>query len=432
MVFHSLLQLPSVLHILPQIAKRECREPVVHISSSHRRQASFILGVPTVKRKKESYIYQTIKSIISSTSPSDLDDTVIVIYIGERNNEDRKQLATELSTAFDSHIQTGLIDIIAPPACYYPDFDKIPANLGDKRAQFNWRSKQNLDFAYLMMYATSRGKYYVQLEDDIIAADNFITSMRNYIHMQNPEWFLIWFSQLGFIGKCFKTSDLPFFVNFLYLFYRFKPCDWLLDHAIYCMTGCSFNVRKQICHRERNALVKHYRPALFQHVGKYSSLTGKIQRLKEKNFVHSQKKNLFIPHQNNPTANMTTSIKASDKHTLEQAYNGLSYFWGIKPIKGDYMKFHFNPPVKLKTVTIDSGNYQHPSDLLTNAKASILKAGREDKIENYQTVSDFVHGSIQFQFIAHKITYAIAAFRIDILQDAKSWTLIKEIFFDVL
>ena len=26
-----------------------------------------------------------------------------------------------------------------------------------------WRTKQNLDFSYLMMYAQSRGKYYVQV-----------------------------------------------------------------------------------------------------------------------------------------------------------------------------------------------------------------------------------------------------------------------------
>ena len=32
-----------------------------------------------------------------------------------------------------------------------------------------WRTKQNLDYCFLMMYAQSKGIYYVQLEDDIIA-----------------------------------------------------------------------------------------------------------------------------------------------------------------------------------------------------------------------------------------------------------------------
>ena len=32
-----------------------------------------------------------------------------------------------------------------------------------------WRTKQNIDFSYLMMYAQSRGRYYCQMEDDVIA-----------------------------------------------------------------------------------------------------------------------------------------------------------------------------------------------------------------------------------------------------------------------
>ena len=31
-----------------------------------------------------------------------------------------------------------------------------------------WRSKQSLDFSFLMMYAKSRGTFYVQLEDDVL------------------------------------------------------------------------------------------------------------------------------------------------------------------------------------------------------------------------------------------------------------------------
>ena len=31
-----------------------------------------------------------------------------------------------------------------------------------------WRSKQALDFSFLMMYAKDRGTFYVQLEDDVL------------------------------------------------------------------------------------------------------------------------------------------------------------------------------------------------------------------------------------------------------------------------
>ena len=43
-----------------------------------------------------------------------------------------------------------------------------------------WRSKQNLDYAFLMMYAQWRGTFYVQLEDDILTKPYFIATMRDF------------------------------------------------------------------------------------------------------------------------------------------------------------------------------------------------------------------------------------------------------------
>ena len=37
----------------------------------------------------------------------------------------------------------------------------------------------------------------------------------------------------GCAGKLFKSYDLPFIVEFILMFYRDKPVDWLLDHLLY-------------------------------------------------------------------------------------------------------------------------------------------------------------------------------------------------------
>ena len=39
---------------------------------------------------------------------------------------------------------------------------------GDDMERVSWRSKQALDFSFLMMYAKDRGTFYVQLEDDVL------------------------------------------------------------------------------------------------------------------------------------------------------------------------------------------------------------------------------------------------------------------------
>jgi hypothetical protein len=46
------------------------------------------------------------------------------------------------------------------------------------RNRTKWRSKQNLDYSFLMMYGQARGKYYCQLEDDIVAAPGYFLNMR--------------------------------------------------------------------------------------------------------------------------------------------------------------------------------------------------------------------------------------------------------------
>jgi alpha-1,3-mannosylglycoprotein beta-1,4-N-acetylglucosaminyltransferase A/B len=69
------------------------------------------------------------------------------------------------------------------------------------------------------------------LEDDVVAKPNFIHSIKQYIKSRPyPEdWWIIEFSNLGFIGKLFKCEQLPFFVDFFLLFAKDKPIDWLYD-----------------------------------------------------------------------------------------------------------------------------------------------------------------------------------------------------------
>ena len=40
---------------------------------------------------------------------------------------------------------------------------------------------------------------------------------------EKKPWFVIDFCQLGFIGKMFKSVELPWLVNFFLMFYNDKP-----------------------------------------------------------------------------------------------------------------------------------------------------------------------------------------------------------------
>lgn len=47
----------------------------------------------------------------------------------------------------------------------------------------------------------------------------------------------------------------------------------------------------------------------------------------------------------NPPAEVSTSLKVYQGHTLEKTYLGEDFFWAITPIAGDYILFKFDKPV---------------------------------------------------------------------------------------
>lgn len=96
--------------------------------------------------------------------------------------------------------------------------------------------------------------------------------------------------------------------------------------------------------QEKAKVWLHYKPSLFQHIGTASSLKGKKQTLKDKQFG---KVPTFYPH-SNPAATVSTGIAAYKGHTLNRAYEGESFFWGLLPQPGDHLRFEMVQPFALK------------------------------------------------------------------------------------
>lgn len=44
---------------------------------------SLVLGIPTVKRQKQSYLVSTLNSLLYDLSPSEREDTVIIVFVAE-------------------------------------------------------------------------------------------------------------------------------------------------------------------------------------------------------------------------------------------------------------------------------------------------------------------------------------------------------------
>merc|ERR1712168_464983 len=250
--------------------------------SKARTGVSIVLGIPTIQRPVQSYLVDTIRSLIDGLSEDERADALLIVMVAEPWDLDfSRKVQAEVNDAFADHLESGLLEVITPHSSFYPNLDNLKETLGDSKMRAKWRTKQNIDFSYLMIYAQARGRYYCQMEDDVIAIPGYLSTMKMFaLNQKTDEWILLEFSHLGFIGKLFKTSDIPSITQFFVLFFKDKPVDWLLDHYVFVRV-CNLDKDAIHCQRQKDSVRLRFIPSLFQHVGMYSSLKGKTQITEE-------------------------------------------------------------------------------------------------------------------------------------------------------
>lgn len=214
------LKLPTAFHFLPHLLDDPASLRPGYLQTKNRQGVSIVLGIPTVKREKQSYLVETVDNLIANMDEEEQNDTMIVIFVGESDLDYVSNVANSINTRFPTSIESGFIEIISPAASYYPDMAKLRLTLNDSTERVKWRSKQNLDFVYLMAYAQPKGAFYVQLEDDILTKKGFITIMKKFAlektaRKEQIQWFVLDFCQLGFIGKYANKA-----FNFNFRLYR--------------------------------------------------------------------------------------------------------------------------------------------------------------------------------------------------------------------
>ncbi|XP_014438906.1 alpha-1,3-mannosyl-glycoprotein 4-beta-N-acetylglucosaminyltransferase A isoform X2 [Tupaia chinensis] len=425
------LQVPSIYYHLPHLLQNEgSLQPAVQIGNG-RTGVSIVMGVPTVKREVKSYLVETLHSLIDNLYPEEKLDCVIVVFIGETDTDYVHGVVANLEKEFSKEISSGLVEVISPPESYYPDLTNLKETFGDSKERVRWRTKQNLDYCFLMMYAQEKGIYYIQLEDDIIVKQNYFNTIKNFaLQLSSEEWMILEFSQLGFIGKMFQAPDLTLIVEFIFMFYKEKPIDWLLDHILWVKV-CNPEKDAKHCDRQKANLRIRFRPSLFQHVGLHSSLSGKIQKLTDKDYM----KPLLLKIHVNPPAEVSTSLKVYQGHTLEKTYMGEDFFWAITPVAGDYILFKFDKPVNVESYLFHSGNQEHPGDILLNTTVDVLpfksdnleisKETKDKRLEDgYFRIGKFENGVAEG--MVDPSLNPISAFRLSVIQNSAVWAILNE------
>ncbi|KAK2118823.1 Alpha-1,3-mannosyl-glycoprotein 4-beta-N-acetylglucosaminyltransferase B [Saguinus oedipus] len=289
-----------------------------------------------------------------------------------------------------------------------------------------WRTKQNLHYCFLVMYVQPKGIYYVQVEDDIVARPNYLSTMKN-LALQQPseDWMILEFSQLGFIGKMFESLDLSLIVEFTLMLYRDKPTEWLLDRILW-VKACSPEKDAKHCDRQKANLRFRFKPPLFQRVGTHSSLAGKIQKLKDKDFG---KRALRKDHVNSPVE-VGTSLKTHQHFTLEKAYLREN-FWAFTLAVGNFIRFHFFQPLRPERGLFNTpvevlpfDNPQSDKEALQEGLAATLRYPRSP--DGCLQIGSFYKGVAEGE--VDPAFGPLEALRLSVQADSPVWVILSEIF----
>ncbi|XP_052080144.1 alpha-1,6-mannosyl-glycoprotein 4-beta-N-acetylglucosaminyltransferase-like isoform X2 [Mytilus californianus] len=374
------------------------------------------IGLVTAKRPKNTvYLYDTLSSLITNANSEDFREIYIVIMLSDLDQKWRTNITSAIINKYPQEVKNGTIKIIGSFDWMYPKLQNLTHHRKwHSQSKSTWIAKQNIDFVllWLYVYKTRLSKFYLHLEDDVIAVEGYTKAMKNFINQQKGEWTCLEFSELGMIAKLYHTHDLEALAKMVALFYQEQPADF---------SYLQFNPQMLQFRR----IIR--KPTLFQHMGITSSQWGYVQSLKDRFFVGNVHKEIG----DNPTAIVLTNLKFLPEHSPEHVYNTrYGYFWSkSKPKKDDYFRIVFNKPQAIERIVVNSGLDIFPADKVYNAVLEISSKNnnRNDCID-YNIIGKFVNGKVDVQNVPFPLnTTKIRCIQIRFQNSQNFWAIIQEI-----
>ena len=375
-----------------------------------------VFGIPTVERSEE-YLFQTLSSMLDPWELPDLRQALFIVFIAEGSNSSYCQyIIDQVTLRHDRELKTGVLEVICPNPSSYPPLGHLPQTLSDPEERVHWRAKQVLDFSFLMWYASHKGEYYIQLEDDLTAVRGYLQHIQSYVDSHNnSSWLFIHFSQLGFIGKLFRSADLIPFVEYMLLFYYRQPVDWLLSSYHRNMV-CFHSQLEHECQAAIFATAPYFTPSLFQHIGTTSSLKGKTQDLMDVGYNDY----IFNSAESNPPAILSSSLQIFESYIFSKVYLGQGDLWANKVQLHDYILISFFSSQALFSIKVVTGGRAGHNDKLTTGHIEYSTDGSEE----FVFLCFFVKGLASCEF---PVGMSISRVRVLISEAQSQWLIISEL-----
>ncbi|NXA42325.1 MGT4C acetylglucosaminyltransferase, partial [Eudromia elegans] len=369
------------------------------------------VGLASVRRPRGYYLRATLQSVFEQSTAEELQDMVVVVHLADTDPGWNARVAADLARSFARHLLQGQLLLIHAPHEFYPPLEGLKRNYNDPEERVRFRSKQNVDYAFLLAFAANLSTYYLMIEDDVRCSKSFLTAIRMALtSWEGSNWATLEFSKLGYIGKLYRSSDLPRLARFLLLFYQEMPCDWLLSYFRLLLT------QKDVI---------RFKPSLFQHMGFYSSFQGTVNRLEDNDFEADI---LDVP--DNPPAALFTDIAVFENYEPFKAYSRAEgYFWGKAPAAGSVFRVVFRQPAQVTRVRVRTGSSERGGDIL---HAGMLELGwrrrpRGQDCSLYTPVGAFAKGLFERRGLEKEVLHPVECVRIRVTRGQSEWLIIESI-----
>ncbi|XP_031659972.1 alpha-1,3-mannosyl-glycoprotein 4-beta-N-acetylglucosaminyltransferase C [Oncorhynchus kisutch] len=374
-------------------------------------QKYLTIGLCSVSRPKGSYLISTLSSIFSRSSPAELNSMLVVVLLTDFDAQWRATTLGEITANFPSQLKANQLLVAHVPKQYYPPITGLKRNFNDKADRVTFRSKQNVDYSFLVQFCTGRSLHYLQLEDDVSCSHHFLSAIRGRVQQMEVPWATLEFSALGYIGKLYHSEHLPLLSRFLFLFYQEMPCDFLFSHFRVLLTQSE---------------VIRFTPSLFQHTGSYSSFLGTFNKLKDDDY-----EDLYT----NPAADVYSDIPVYKEHVAAMAWSPGTgtFFWGRSPSSGNHLTVTFKHPVVVTSITVVTGSAEG-RDRLASATVELglhpvtEKTGSGTTCQEFYNVGDLQGGRMDMTDVHKKrFGHASSCLKIRVTAKQNDWVIIKKI-----
>ncbi|XP_005375287.1 PREDICTED: alpha-1,3-mannosyl-glycoprotein 4-beta-N-acetylglucosaminyltransferase-like protein MGAT4E isoform X2 [Chinchilla lanigera] len=370
-----------------------------------RRKTWLTVGISAVSGKDPNSLVYTLATLYNASSKAELKRLTVLVHLADSDFAWLKDIIAQISSLFSAQLLAEQLLLIRAPPDAYPTVD---GNHSPEAHEGEGYSKQNVDHAFLMSFATNLSDYFLLIGDDVFCAPNFVTHIYSKVTALKPRpWALLEFSNARITGKLFHSRDLPVLAHFLLLFHREKPLDRLILHFRTLLV-------------QENPIL--YTPFLFYHRLSHPSFDDEEDTV-------VQKMNPYGP--SNLPASVFTDMIVSDAHFPWEAYTlDESFFWTNNTRIGNHLTVLLNNPTRLSRVQVMTGSLVEGKYALRKGQVELGydPQGMPQDCTSFELLGWLMQGQMDQELPQESMEYPVSCVRLVVKANQAGGLMIRHIY----